>query len=1013
MNTHTSNIKLLYQKATEYHRIGNFKDAIVLYTQILTISPLHFKSHFKLASLYEKGYEINSRKELLHNEGDERLFTKAFTHYEKAAELGYEVAQFNLGVMLMTGKGVPKNEEQAIKWLRIASENGSKRAGVVLEKIIENRSNDISKYTSRSPSLISQSSDRGNNSPHYRESISPNSERNDISPRFRDTKKIVNYSPSSDSISTKLSSDEFSKNRKEYSPINISNDESKNRNARSSYHKHSDPESDSEYHQYLDRYVSNNNGELDYSEKRKSSTFRDTSDDDLSPKRVVSFEDDSENEFLNQRASFQKSLSPSRVDNQILSPPELRSPLNISTSPRILQNIKSSPSLPSSTYGSPTIKMNRSNSGLSNLNSSSPRNKDTPVSPRLSSKDKLNESRGSESKSLNSSGHLSPRSISKHFSTESLLDIQNLENKLNDAKKDLKEKTTNMKLLEAEKKREEKKMKKKDERILKLDTKIKLLEKRIQEKDKLVEQTLKNSKQDFQKLVEEYEARIQEKEIHILALENENTLLQKEVEKHIIDIKNSYEVKLEEMSDEIDELKRKLQQSAMIVKSLESNIEHQQFESSKRLNTQKSKYFSEYEETKEELKLEIERLKLEISDMKKYQEIEIQSFMDEKKSMNESFMFKKKEYAEKIDNLMEDLRNQKQKQIHEVRQREAQLKTTFDAERRQLMDENQKIKNEVNIIIEDKLDEERRKFQSGYDTLLNKHREEIATLEIDHKQEISKLKDKIQALQLEMLSIKNNDSMANKIVEQERTINDFKAKEGESQRMISNLSRQNAAFRETIQQNTENEKIIQEKLESQEIKLKVYEDKCRKLEAHVEHLRSEASSLPTQNDVETIKLQTEKLQGIIIQQFDKIELQKNEISKLESLNKTLESQIKVLTQDYEKKIKQLSQINDMNGLKHLKNSESRDKNSPNSSKRFVEPFSSILDEGEGRSKTFEDEFNQMVQIIQKQRNGGKIESQWQNILDRLNTLKREYNLNIKQHQNQIHDVIQYCMSIRE
>ena len=42
----------------------------------------------------------------------------------KPAEQGYARAQFNLGVMYDFGEGVPENDAEAVKWYRLAAEQG-------------------------------------------------------------------------------------------------------------------------------------------------------------------------------------------------------------------------------------------------------------------------------------------------------------------------------------------------------------------------------------------------------------------------------------------------------------------------------------------------------------------------------------------------------------------------------------------------------------------------------------------------------------------------------------------------------------------------------------------------------------------------------------------------------------------------------------------------------------------------------------------------------------------------
>ena len=50
----------------------------------------------------------------------------------RAAEQGDAKAQFNLGRMYYTGKGVPQDEAQAVQWLRKAAEQGEANAQFIL-----------------------------------------------------------------------------------------------------------------------------------------------------------------------------------------------------------------------------------------------------------------------------------------------------------------------------------------------------------------------------------------------------------------------------------------------------------------------------------------------------------------------------------------------------------------------------------------------------------------------------------------------------------------------------------------------------------------------------------------------------------------------------------------------------------------------------------------------------------------------------------------------------------------
>ena len=48
--------------------------------------------------------------------------------YRQAAEQGYATAQTKLGGVLFTGRGVPKDDKEAVKWYRKAAEQGDSSA---------------------------------------------------------------------------------------------------------------------------------------------------------------------------------------------------------------------------------------------------------------------------------------------------------------------------------------------------------------------------------------------------------------------------------------------------------------------------------------------------------------------------------------------------------------------------------------------------------------------------------------------------------------------------------------------------------------------------------------------------------------------------------------------------------------------------------------------------------------------------------------------------------------------
>jgi len=48
--------------------------------------------------------------------------------YLQAAAKGEAIAQYNLGALLASGRGVEQDNVEALKWLNIAEANGSKQA---------------------------------------------------------------------------------------------------------------------------------------------------------------------------------------------------------------------------------------------------------------------------------------------------------------------------------------------------------------------------------------------------------------------------------------------------------------------------------------------------------------------------------------------------------------------------------------------------------------------------------------------------------------------------------------------------------------------------------------------------------------------------------------------------------------------------------------------------------------------------------------------------------------------
>jgi hypothetical protein len=68
---------------------------------------------------------------------DERDYKTALREFKPLAEQGDALAQFSLGVMYYTGKGVPQNMVYAYMWFNIAVSSGYKNASEIRDFIAE------------------------------------------------------------------------------------------------------------------------------------------------------------------------------------------------------------------------------------------------------------------------------------------------------------------------------------------------------------------------------------------------------------------------------------------------------------------------------------------------------------------------------------------------------------------------------------------------------------------------------------------------------------------------------------------------------------------------------------------------------------------------------------------------------------------------------------------------------------------------------------------------------------
>ena len=64
-------------------------------------------------------------------------FVTALAEWKPLAEQGDAVAQFYLGVMYANGEGVIEDDKEAVKWYRLAAEQGFAQAHIILVIIMQ------------------------------------------------------------------------------------------------------------------------------------------------------------------------------------------------------------------------------------------------------------------------------------------------------------------------------------------------------------------------------------------------------------------------------------------------------------------------------------------------------------------------------------------------------------------------------------------------------------------------------------------------------------------------------------------------------------------------------------------------------------------------------------------------------------------------------------------------------------------------------------------------------------
>jgi len=99
------------EDANRAYNVADYQNAYRIYKLLAERGDAH--AQFKLGMMYESA------------KGVQQDYAEALKWYRKAADQGYADAQFNLGFMYSSkGKGVPQDYAEALKWYRKAADQG-------------------------------------------------------------------------------------------------------------------------------------------------------------------------------------------------------------------------------------------------------------------------------------------------------------------------------------------------------------------------------------------------------------------------------------------------------------------------------------------------------------------------------------------------------------------------------------------------------------------------------------------------------------------------------------------------------------------------------------------------------------------------------------------------------------------------------------------------------------------------------------------------------------------------
>ncbi len=105
--------------------------------------------------------EAQNHYDLGMSESEKGNFTKAYEYLKKAAELGYAEAQYQLGQLYESGKGVAKDTEEASAWYVKAAEQGYEDAKAKAKPTYEKTKESVKENAQKAGTWVKDTATKG------------------------------------------------------------------------------------------------------------------------------------------------------------------------------------------------------------------------------------------------------------------------------------------------------------------------------------------------------------------------------------------------------------------------------------------------------------------------------------------------------------------------------------------------------------------------------------------------------------------------------------------------------------------------------------------------------------------------------------------------------------------------------------------------------------------------------------------------------------------------------------